>query len=376
MRMFLEPTEPLLFRTGRSFDAGESSFADTLFPPTPETLQGAVRAAIATYWDTSKTLEEVFLDPKLTDLIGSRGSGYGRFRITGLALGRRKDDKTVERLFLPPAHLLTVKDAQGIEIPLVLKPQKMLNVRSDLGREMHYLVLEYQRDEKREPFEDWLTELGLKKVLNSDLQLTDDDTVCEKDIFRRESRLGIGMDNATKTTREGYLYQTQVIRMQPSYGFVIDIRLRKAGTSPGTPFLESLMVDTQTQETLRLPDKGWIMLGGERRTARFEVLPSPTNGLEQLKQGKLVYLATPAALDGGWQTGLSLASPIAAAIDRYKTIGGWELNPVNSGGNNKIARRCVPAGSVYFFQDSVSLTQPLTDHGMEIGYGITFTGGW
>ena len=48
MRIFLEPTEPLLFRTGRSFDAGESGFAETLFPPTPETLQGAIRAAIAT----------------------------------------------------------------------------------------------------------------------------------------------------------------------------------------------------------------------------------------------------------------------------------------------------------------------------------------
>src|SRR5690348_5017352 len=98
MRIFLEPTEPLLFRTGRSFDAGESGFAETLFPPTPETLQGAIRAAIATYWDSSKSLEEVFLEPGLTDLIGSRGADYGRFCITAMALGRRKADQTVERI--------------------------------------------------------------------------------------------------------------------------------------------------------------------------------------------------------------------------------------------------------------------------------------
>ncbi len=54
MRLFLEPTEPLLFRTGRPFDAGENSYAETLFPPTPETLQGAIRAAIASYWDPPK----------------------------------------------------------------------------------------------------------------------------------------------------------------------------------------------------------------------------------------------------------------------------------------------------------------------------------
>jgi len=127
---------------------------------------------------------------------------------------------------------------------------------------------------------------------------------------------------------------------------------------------------------LRLPERGWIMLGGERRTARFEVLPSPPNVLQHLKQGKLLYLATPAAFDGGWQLEPSLGPPITAAIGRYQPIGGWELDPKNSGGSNKIARRCVPAGSVYFFQDSVNVIQPLTDYGKEIGYGITYTGEW
>jgi CRISPR-associated protein Cmr3 len=50
MRIFIEPVEPLLFRTGRPFVAGEYNFAASLFPPTPETLQGALRAAIAVQW--------------------------------------------------------------------------------------------------------------------------------------------------------------------------------------------------------------------------------------------------------------------------------------------------------------------------------------
>ncbi len=376
MRVFLEPTEPLLFRTGRSFDAGESSFADTLFPPTPETLQGAMRAAIATYWDSSKSLEELFLDPKLTDLIGSRGSGYGRFRITGLALGRRKVDGTVERLFSSPAHLLKVEDGRGDKQLMLLKPKKRAGVTSDLGKDEYYLFPEYKGEEKPEPFEDWLTESGLEKILRASTQLTENESVREEDMFRYESRLGIGMDNAKKTTREGYLYSMRVIRMQPDYGFVIDIRLSKPGISPDIPYLESLMDDAQTQEKLPLPEKGWLMLGGERRTARFEIMPSPANGSEQVKQGNLLYLATPAAFGDGWLPGQSLASPIAAAIDRYQPIGGWELNLGNSGGNNKIMRRCIPAGSVYFFEQEVSVTQPLTDYGMEIGYGIAYTGEW
>src|SRR2546421_12921086 len=108
MRLFLEPTETLLFRTGRPFNAGESSYADTIFPPTPETLQGAVRAAIATHWDRTKTIADVFQDPDLVKLIGNR-QDYGRFRITGLALGRHKssdnEDGLVERLFPAPLYL-------------------------------------------------------------------------------------------------------------------------------------------------------------------------------------------------------------------------------------------------------------------------------
>lgn len=376
MRIFLEPAEPLLFRTGRSFDAGESGFADTLFPPTPETLQGAIRAAIAAYRYPSESLEEAFSHDELTKLIGSRGSGYGRFRITGLAIGKRKDDGTVERLFRPPAHLFTLNVAKNSEKHLLLKPQKVKNVISDLGKEVYYLLPKDKGEEKREPFEGWLTESGLAKVLHAHTLPTRNEIVLEEDIVTRESRLGIGMNNPTKTTKEGFLYQTQVIRMQTGFGFTIDVRLRKPVVSPNTPYLESLIEDTQTQQELLLPDQGWLILGGERRTARFDVLPSAASTLEQKKQGRLLYLTTPATFDGGWQPRPPFDSPIAAAINRYQSIGGWELDPANSGGNNKIMRRCVPAGSVYFFEQEVTVTQPLTDHGKEIGYGITYTGEW
>lgn len=374
MRLFIEPAEPLLFRTGRSFDAGESSFAETMFPPTPETLQGAVRATIATYWDTSISPEEAFLNPRLTSLIGSRGSGYGRFRIIGLSLGRRKDDKTVERIFKAPAHFITVEGHNTL-----LKPQEMHHEvkNSDLVEIKYILSPIEDLKGKRESFDDWLTESGLEKILRYDLHLTQSERIREDEICKREARLGISMDNTSKTTMDGYLYQTQVIRMQPGYGFVIDIHLRDPASIQGTAYLESLLDDDQTRQELDfLPDNGWLLLGGERRTARFQILPSSTRGIEQKKQGKLLYLATPAALNDGWQPGKLTVSPITAAIERYQSIGGWELDPANNRGSNKIMRRCVPAGSVYFFQEAVDVAQPLTDHGMEIGYGITYAGEW
>jgi len=133
---------------------------------------------------------------------------------------------------------------------------------------------------------------------------------------------------------------------------------------------------------LHLPDYGWITLGGERRAAYFEVIkPSTTQSIlaDSQKAGDLLYQASPAAFDGGWQPKqwpMTSTKPIAAAITRYQPIGGWLLNPGNSGGKNKSIRRCVPAGSVYFFDTPVSFDQTLTDYGWQIGYGITYTGEW
>lgn len=383
MRLYLEPMEPLLFRrTGRSFDAGEGGFADTFFPPTPETLQGAIRAAIATHWDRTKTLAEVFQQEELVKLIGDR-SGYGRFRITGLALGRIGNDGSIERLFPAPAHLLTVKGQDNQQQLIQLQPDlaNAEGVFTDLPSGMQLLYPDKKVQGKLEPLGGWLTERGLVKALRTKEELTKEERVSDRDIFEYESRLGIGMNNATKTTREGLLYQVRMVRMKPGYGFVIDIRvgqLSKNGTE--TAYTELLEDDDQTQKLLRLPDQGWVTLGGERRAARFEISTSAglvaQGAIEQASKGNLMYLATPAALTGGWQPGLwpTPAQPIAAAINRYQLIGGWSLRPGDSGGENKSIRRCVPAGSVYFFDTSVTVTRPLTDYGWQIGYGIVYAG--
>src|SRR5690349_9653264 len=108
MRIFIEPTESLLFRTGRPFNAGDNNFAESIFPPTPETLQGALRAAIAVQWGQQQSppktdLSEIFTNDKLKELIGDYDT-YGRLRITGLSLGRQnKQSEQVEQLFPAPA---------------------------------------------------------------------------------------------------------------------------------------------------------------------------------------------------------------------------------------------------------------------------------
>ncbi len=379
MRIFIEPTEPLLFRTGRSFDAGESNFAESIFPPTPETMQGAIRAMIAahtTLVDNSMSIAARFGTETLTKLIGNQSS-YGRFHITGLALGKRiKENGPVERLFPAPASLMKVK-FKGEKDPTIvqLKPKALSGVTSNMPKEMQYLTLPDFGGKKLEgkpKSPGRLTEENLQVALTTQDDFPSIGT--ESDFYSREPRLGIGIQNDTKTTQTGYLYQVQMIRMKAGYGFVVDIRLGEEHN------LGKFIDDNRTQEALGLPKNGWLTLGGEQRAAHFTVLGvTPQEGsIEAQQPGRRIYLATPAYFMSGWQPPVESFTPehklIAAAINTPVSIGGWQLNPNDAGGSNKTMRRCVPAGSVYFFDEPVMVRQPLTEYGWQIGYGIAYTG--
>jgi len=380
MRLFIEPSEPLLFRTGRPFDAGQNNFAESMFPPTPETLQGAVRATIASYWNPKKNIAAAFDDPKLTTLIGDH-KGCGRFRVTGMSLGQYRKDQpeTVERLFIPPAHIRRVDTNHDHLLRLLPKPFEA-GTQSNMPKGIqYYLASEQKNEDDLKPLEGWLTEADLYKTLGVN-DLTGIKVVRRSDIYGDEPRLGIGIQPGTKASQEGFLYQILMIRMNHQmehshiYGFVVDIRL--ASTSADNTYLN----DQQTQQELHLPDTGWMTLGGEQRTAHFRVIPAISELNKRPSQARpLLYMATPAVFETGWRPSPQFApldAPLTAAINRYESIGGWKLQAGRTPGENKTMCRCVPAGSVYFFDKHMTAQQPLTDNGMKIGYGITFEGEW
>ena len=384
MRIFIQPCEVLLFRTGHPFHAGENHYADTLFPPTPETFQGAIRATIASYWNPDKTLAEAFQDTELVALIGNQ-EHYGRFSITGSSLGRRSKSahpaSLVERLFPMPAHFLSEESEEKQPVRLQPHPQNAA-LLSNLPDRMQLLYPQRTVQSKLEPLRGWLSEQSLQKALRGEnIELSE--TINPATIYVHELRQGIGINNSSKTTTEGQFYQARMIRMNHRsedsfiYGFVVDIRLWE--TTPEEPTTSNSFVsDEQTQRLFRLPDQGWMILGGERRAAFFEVISPATDAQEAPEQrlaGNLLYLATPAAFTRGWQPQVwPIAEPIAVAMERYQSIGGWQLAPNSHGGMSKTLRRCVPAGSVYFFDTPVQRIQPFTDYGGQIGYGITYSG--
>ena len=397
MRIFIEPAEALLFRTGRPFNAGENNFAETIFPPTPETVQGAVRAMIAAQWnkaqtDKARTIDEVFNESVIVKLIGRRVGNrntYGQFRITGLTLGwRDKETKRIHRLFPAPAHIIqaTVKEGASkttVRARLVPKAVSQETSNHPPGKQLLFPELEGRKTAgKSEALDGWLTAQGLQRALSQKGVPESADIVPAHKIYERESRLGIGINSATKTTEEGYLYQVQMIRMQPHYGFVVDIEFgeEQFGDSE-LPQREHRTDGPGTLSELAFLEHGWLSLGGEQRAARFAVLKpeeiAEEKDISRSTPGRLLYFATSAYFKNGWLppiTGILEVEPFTAAIQRYQPIGGWLLNPGNAGGASKITRRCIPAGSVYFFDTPVSASQSLSEYGWQIGFGIAYTG--
>ncbi len=386
MRLFIEPSDVLLFRSSRPFNAGESGYLESLFPPTPETIQGAIRARIAAYFAAERgiSLAEAFKKKGLTDLIG-KYEQVGQFRLRGLTLGRRNKDQSgeVELLFPPPAHLQRGEESEETYrlLPRDFKHGESTNLpglsvageQDSAATPLLPLLPEGDfpggdyPEEKLEDFKNWLTLADLRAALGNDAaKVKAIEGVPTSELYELEPRLGIGMSNASKTTREGLLYQVSFVRLMAGVGFVVDVSL--AGFQAEA-----------VQKELHLPGKGWLALGGERRAASFEVIGEERSAPEP-EQGTCVYFNTPAYFASGWQPEdwqtMFGAVPVGVAVSRAQLIGGWQQEPGSARGTPKLLRRCVPAGSVYFFDGPVKGSGPFTDEGDKIGYGRAYKGAW
>jgi CRISPR-associated protein Cmr3 len=398
MRIFLTPSDVLFFRSARPFNAGEDNTAQSIFPPTPETIQGMLRALIASNW--AATLAEAFDTDEVREVVGDRKS-YGRFRLVSVTPGRRRAGGIVERLFPAPAHLQKMSQeelaAGRMGGPFVLLPQRSAQrwgaeAATNLPEEISLLLAEDESVEAEatiEPFDDWLTEDELNICLHTPDRVAEIHGTPAAAIYEMEMRTGIGLHKegetgklltaraASKTTKKGLYYRTAVVRMKPDYGLVVDFELAAAGSQ------ERIVAAEELLRVLRLPAEGWCQLGGERRIMRYRTLTDPSRDAgEGGQQGQrtLLYFVSPACFSQGWRPEsweeMFGAIPVAAAIPRIERIGGWALDPGSARGAAKTMRRCVPAGSVYFFDRPVTVPGPYSEYGREIGYGYTRKGGW
>jgi CRISPR-associated protein Cmr3 len=214
----------------------------------------------------------------------------------------------------------------------------------------------------------WLSEAALNQYLEGQPVKP----TLERDLFVREDRLGIGLDDTTRTTAEsetggGLLYEAEFVRVKDDVGLEVAFE--------GLPGLDDW------------PPRGVLRMGGEGHAGRYEAsnappwpeIPCP------LPERFKVYFATPTYFENGWRPKTwerFFAGEVAlqaAAVGRYQSIGGFDMAEEQP----KAAHRYVPAGSVYYFacQGEVKpqetlVNRAITDAGAEIGFGQVIIRRW
>lgn len=370
--LFIEPQDVWLFRDGRPFDAGIDHGARSLFPPTPNTVQGMIRSRylveqgvdLQKYANRDQALQAV------GEAIGWPGDGYGHMQLRGPLMARwDEDSKTLIRYIPLPADIIKVGENYRLLRPLQAPPARANWPSDDLLPPW----VRVRGDEVPKEARGWLSEKALPVYLDYDptanLAIEHDDA-----LFVREGRFGVGIASHRKRAEEGYLYQVEFIRPRIGVGLAVELT------------------------GVQLASSGLLRVGGESRAGRFrtmtldalpgQTMPAPDN--DGQTRFRLIFL-TPTRFDSGWQPeggnwNKFFDRPVtlkAAALPRAQSIGGARVDNRSQRGGyfQKTMRRYVPAGSVYFFEaeGSVKPRRPhFTDDDEEeqIGFGLALFGKW
>lgn len=380
--------DSLFFREARPFDSIGGSELSSVFPPPTSTLAGAIRSAIGEFNDVDWQRYPLHY-PELKQQLGDNKS-LGGLSISGVFLSYLDKEDNRQRLYPVPANVVKAADDR-LHFLQIGKA-----VCCDLGKNVQLAVP--PKDEQGKTIagvkplgNHWLTQTGFEQVLHGkcpDLK----DLVPAKSLFDKETRLGIGRNNQTRTTEQGQLYQTQHIRPKAALTIEVDI------THPAA---------------MPYPTCGIVRLGGEGRGAAFEVIQTNnaplTYGETENAQGiQLILLSalyvpqakehhpehtplpafTKIEQEGKtvWQ-GKIHDIPLTlhcAMIGKAQREGGWDLQNHQP----KPVRSLIPAGSVFYciVDDDDVITALKKLHGRQIaaentldkslGYGLLAVCPW
>jgi len=361
---FIEADDVLMFRDGRPFTAGESHVIQSLFPPSPLTLQGALRSYIlnqAGYALNDKTVKH-----EAHSVVGY-GDDLRQFAMRGPFLARHQrntqGDLTgkIEQMLPMPADLAVTKQTIHNQSHVVQvdpsRPEGLTNW--PLTTEGWPLISDDVLDDwEGEP---WLTSVAFAQYLRGELPPLEE-VHYTHDLIDSEPRFGIGMNPVRRAVEEGMLYRADFKRPKPDVGLLVWVE-------------KSAVAESKKQADLLPKDQFTLAIGGERHTVRVKWIsdqekdnnilsdsafkPLQLKGMTNLKLTFLTptYFAAgshPASWTNFFSSGAEVTC-VSAALPRYKTLSGWSLAAAYPGARPSI--RLVPAGSVFYFQ-----TNKLPDH--------------
>lgn len=351
----IQPQDVWLFRDGKPFSAGEDHSARSVFPPSPLTVQGALRQKISVSLGVSlrEYVAETESAQEAIGYIGRHGelSDLGAFTMRGPFISLRTDTEIVP-LFPVPADLLAHENTDtrifdGVFITAPAETSVQSNLRG------------FQFPQVREGYENlpafWMTQPALQNYLvypskidlswfvpefSEDYRTASAAYWAGKHIWHRrliyenENRFGVSTNALTSYREEGQLYQVGFVRPLEGIGLLVSV----TNDVPG-----HLLT-------------GAISIGGEQRKANAAIVDNvtlPTHPKTLSGCFKVVFL-TPAYFDDGWQPKDGDWSALfghevtlrSAALYRPLKIGGWN----SATGTARPMHNYVAPGSVYYFK--------------------------
>ncbi len=357
--IYLDPADVLLFRDARPFDAGAAYMARGLFPPLPETLQGAVW----TYkLETQNTNWQEYRahSGEHRNLEKAANGAQTRYEIQGPFPAERMNGE-LKRLYPVPLDVMQDEET-GKLIQLTPQPYDFIADTANFPKQVLAPppIASQGSHRKLKEAKGWLNEAEFAKYINGEAP---DHILADEELFLREERTGVKI-GAARVSEKSFYYKTRSVRMQENKGLLFSI--------------------SDWQE----PDSGTFFLGGETHTARFTAHANYVETEPKIgENGKLkIVLLTPAFFSGGWQRNNGDwsswlgkdATLVAAAIGKPIPISGWNV----ARRQPKPLHYFVPAGSVYYFENAAPPKKPFTqtpedmqNAGM-MGYGAFAVGKW
>jgi CRISPR-associated protein Cmr3 len=366
----LEPNDVLFFRGPEPFNAGEGGYVPSEFPPTPRTLQGAIRAA---FLEANGVDMDEYVDGRaeVGEIIEALGEADEEIKLNLRGPYITKDGK----LCVPAPMNLAEKEGKLLTLAPDERP-----TATDIG---DVRLLE-QPDGASRVEGKWLSLADLENLLaGGDVSADELFTPLGEGGggFFEEPKVGLARDRTSRTAAEGMLYSIATLRAGEEMGFAASI----GGLPPN----------------VRLPEI--LKWGGEGRFVWSRKVEPPTTGthrevvasrIDATRRFCLVFLQ-PALFGGGWlpdgfereEDGVRWRGELAgiecklisAVLGKPRRIGGWDMK-------NRRPHPLKPhvsAGSVYFFEASAagnSVVEALDDAKVgdhtNMGFGQVLTGGW
>ncbi|WP_250629785.1 type III-B CRISPR module-associated protein Cmr3 [Rhodoflexus caldus] len=311
----INPLDTFFFRDGKPFDMGDESWADSVFPPSPSVIYGALRTLFFAY-NGKLDLTKQALDELTKD-----------FKIKGIYLQIDGD------VYLPvPKDVVKEKDTNTFAFLKLENKPTYSSCKTDKVLVANALSEGIEGLTNIANFTNILAKQHIGQL-----------SVKEKGFLFKEPKVGIARNKASRATEEGRLYRVEMLRLQDGVKIVVLF------------------------ENLELPEKYISKIGGEGKTFSYELenVAIPENGFidyPQTIENNIfrVCLTTPALFKKGWLPNWidenTLIGTFPESILKVKLLTTALGKPISLGGFDvknaqpKEMNKYVPAGSVYYFE--------------------------